>query len=130
MAFWVNGMWALWNCYFAYYVVRHSLAMQQERDDHRFVDQLSITIEEADGSKRPILHGILTDLNPAGMGFRATRRFEPGTKLAFELPLSTGDVSVTGEVRHAGVDELNGGVAFDHGVSFDALPFETKDAIE
>ena len=48
MAFWMNGMWALWNCYFALYVVRHSLAMKQERDDHRFADQLAIEVRVED----------------------------------------------------------------------------------
>jgi cellulose synthase (UDP-forming) len=131
MAFWVNGMWALWNCYFALYVVRHSLAMKQERDDHRFADQFSIELFPVGAETTAIpQRGVVVDLNPAGLGFRATQRFEPGTRLSFVLPLSTGEVHATGEVRHISDDRELPGSAFVHGVAFSALPIEARDAIE
>src|SRR3954470_10107184 len=69
MAFWMNGIWALWNCYFALYVVRHSLAMKQERNDHRFEEQLPIE-GRVDGMNAAV-PALTVDLNPAGLGFRA-----------------------------------------------------------
>ena len=129
-AFWVNGLWVLWNCSFAYWVVKHSLAMQQQRDDHRFAEQLPIQVRvEAEGDLVRI-PAITADLNPAGVGFRATQRLEPGTRVAIALPLSPEPVETVGEVRHVAAHDTHLGRVFMHGVSFIDLPIESRDAIE
>jgi hypothetical protein len=130
VAFWANGIWVLWNCYFAAYVVRHSLVMRQHRDDHRFAEQLPIQVRAAAASGPAFLPALTTDLNPAGVGFRSTHRLEPGTSVEFDLPLATGAVPVTGEVRHVTEQATKLGDIHTHGVAFSDLPAPTKDAIE
>ena len=130
MAFWMNGLWALWNCYFAYYVVRHSLTMRQRRDDHRFDEQtaIEVLIQSATGSE--LIPAMTADLNSAGIGFRATRRVEPGTKVSIVLPLGAERVRVGGEIRHVEVEQSGLGDVYVHGVVFGDLPMEARDAIE
>jgi len=129
LAFWVNGFWALWNCYFAWHVVRHSLAMKQQRDDHRFAEQIPIEVRVAGDGVAPVL-AMTADLNPTGLGFRATRRVEPGSNVSFELPLSNGPIVLAGQVRHVETEESHLGTVFMHGVAFNELPVEVSDAIE
>lgn len=130
MAFWMNGAWALWNCYFALYVVRHSLRMRQQRDDHRFAEQLPIHVRLANELTLAPVPAMTADLNPAGMGFRATQRVEPGTHVFAHLPLGRETVLVNGVVRHVGVENTRLGTVFMHGVEFDTPPLEVRDAIE
>jgi cellulose synthase (UDP-forming) len=128
MAFWMNGIWALWNCYFAWYVVKHSLAMKQQRDDHRFEEQVPILVQvEGLGAAVPAL---TADLNPAGLGFRATQRIEPGSKVTIALPLLPNRVVTVGEVRHVEEEQTHLGRVFMHGVEFGELPMEDRDTIE
>ena len=132
LAFWLNGIWAAWNCYFAWWVVKHSLKMQQQRDDHRFEEQLPIEVRVlAEGDAEPALVPAMTsDLNPAGVGFRATRRLEPGSRVAIDLPLAPAHVATVGEVRFVKEDKSRFGPIFTHGVAFEGLPIEARDAIE
>src|SRR5687768_5507310 len=87
MAFWLNGMWAVWNCYFALYDVRHTLRMKQQRDDHRFAEQMAIQVQLADEISGAAVPAMTMDLNPAGLGFRSTTPVQPGTRVYIELPL-------------------------------------------
>jgi cellulose synthase (UDP-forming) len=130
VAFWANGIWVLWNCYFAAYVVRHSLNMRQERDDHRFVENLPIRVRAATAGGPALLPALTTDLNPAGVGFRSTHRVEPGVIVDFDLPLASGNTAVTGEVRHVSELATKLGAIYTHGVAFGELPAATRDAIE
>ena len=130
IAFWINGMWALWNCYFAFWVVRHSLVMKQQREDHRFAEQMSTVLDVKEGEERVIVPAITIDLNPAGAGIRATRRIEPDTEVLITLLLASGRVTVPGTVKHVKADQSQYGTVFMHGVLFGDVPIETRDAIE
>jgi cellulose synthase (UDP-forming) len=129
-AFWLNGIWAAWNCYFAYYVVRHSLVMKQQRDDHRFEEQMPIELRIERDGVIDIIPAITLDLNPAGIGFRSTQKIEPDTVLALDLPLGTERVPATGTVRHVHAEHTHLGTVYLHGMSFVDLPIESRDRIE
>jgi len=128
MAFWMNGAWAVWNCYFALHVVRHSLAMKQQREDHRFEEQLPVRVQ-VDGVTKAV-PALTADLNPTGVGFRATRRVEPGSRVTIQLPLVPTKVLVAGEVRHVSEEKTHLGTVYMHGVAFDNLPAAARDTIE
>jgi hypothetical protein len=128
MAFWMNGIWALWNCYFAFYVVRHSLAMKQQRDDHRFAEQLPVQVQVQGRSS--FVPALTADLNPAGVGFRSAQRIEPGSKVTIQLPLVPTRVLTVGEVRHVAEEKTHLGTVYMHGVAFDTLPAKVRDTIE
>jgi cellulose synthase (UDP-forming) len=130
MAFWMNGIWALWNCYFAAYVVRHSLAMRQRRDDHRFDEQMPIDVRVHHAGARDVIAAMTCDLNAAGLAFRATCRLEEGTTVSIVLPLGGQRVPTTGQVRHVERQASTHGDLFIHGVSFGELPAKARDAIE
>src|SRR6185503_4384297 len=87
LAFWMNGVWALWNCYFAASVVRHSLAMRQRRDDHRFDEHMPIEVCVHQAGARDVIPAMTADLNAAGLAFRATCRVEDDTCVSITLPL-------------------------------------------
>jgi cellulose synthase (UDP-forming) len=128
--FWLNGFWALWNCYFAASVVRHSLAMRQQRRDHRFVDQLPIQVRTASGTAPAVLPAMTADLNPYGLRFRSTERLDPGTRVTIRLPLAGGKVWTAGTIRYARDEETKLGKIYSHGVAFEDVPIEVRDAIE
>lgn len=128
-AFWMNGLWAAWNCYFALYVVRHSLAMKQQRDDHRFADLMPIEVRLV-GDHGSVIPAMTSDLNPAGLGFRATQRIAPGTTVAVALPIGAERLVLTGEVKHVETRQSRFGTVFTHGIAFGELPIETRDAVE
>jgi cellulose synthase (UDP-forming) len=129
-SFWLNGFWALWNCYFAAYVVRHSLLMRQQRRDHRFVDQLPVQVRAENPGRSLVLPAMTTDLNPYGLRFRSTERVEPGASVAIQLPLAGGRVWTSGEVKYILEEETQLGRIFSHGVAFGTMPIEVRDAIE
>src|SRR5687768_4677779 len=129
LAFWINLVWAMWNMYFAWYVVRHTLKMKQQRQDHRFVEQLPIQVRAEDGAAT-VFPAITVDLNPTGLGFRSTHKVESGTQVAMKLPLSTERVWVIGEVRFVHMEASRFGEVYVHGVEFGELPIEVRDAIE
>lgn len=130
LAFWLNGLWAAWNSYFAYHVVRHSLAMQQAREDHRFAEQLSIQVRSETGEGTSLVHALTLDLNPSGLGFRSTERVAEKAKVSIQLPLMGGPVWTMGEVMHVSEEETRLGRVFTHGVKFGELPMDVRDAIE
>ena len=128
MAFWMNGIWAVWNCYFAFYVVRHVMAMKQQRDDHRFEEQIPVRVQ-VDGM-REVVSALTADLNPVGLAFRATQRLEPGTRVTMQLPIVPRRVVTTGVIRHVQEESTQFGRVFMHGVQFEDLPMNDRDAIE
>ena len=131
-AFLVNGLWLIWNLYFALYVVRHSIQSRQQRADYRFVQRLPTRV-------RAIVDGEVTgdavpattqDINSSGLSFRCTCLFEKGTLLEIPLPIG-GDVIITrGVVTHQTPTKGSYGTVHLHGVAFQDLPLETRDAIE
>ena len=130
VAFWMNSGWALWNCYFALYVVRHSLRMKQQRDDHRFAEQLPIEVRVGEEPTPALVPAMTADLNPSGLGFRATRRVDPGARVAIELPLGRERIQTTGHVKHVKEESSHFGPIYMHGVEFDELALNQRDAIE
>ncbi|MEO5568361.1 MAG: glycosyltransferase, partial [Gemmatimonadaceae bacterium] len=128
MAFWMNAVWALWNCYFALYVVRHVMAMKQQRIDHRFEEQLPIQVQ-AEGQSASI-PALTADLNPSGLAFRATQRVEPGTAVTIQLPLVPQRVLTVGAVKHVEEETTHLGRVYMHGVQFGEMPMDDRDAIE
>ena len=130
LAFWVNLVWVLWNVSFAAYVVRHTLRMRQQRQDHRFVEQLPIQVRTEGAADATAFPAITVDLNPTGLGFRATHKVETGTAVAMQLPLATERVWTFGEVRFVHQEPSRFGDVYMHGVEFGDLPIEVRDAIE
>jgi len=129
VAFWMNSGWALWNFAFAFSVVRHSLRMKQQRDDHRFAEQMPVEIR-VEGAAPVLVPAMTADLNPSGIGFRSTVRVEPGARVSVDLPLGPQRVATTGQVRHVAEERSHLGLVYMHGVEFDPLPVATRDVIE
>ncbi|HEX6588711.1 MAG TPA: PilZ domain-containing protein, partial [Longimicrobiales bacterium] len=131
VAIWGSIVWVLWNIYFAAYVVRLSLRVQQQRSDHRFADEapVRVLVAGADGSVA-VHHALTNDLNPTGLSFRSAAQLEPGTMVEMELPLSTRSVHVRGEVVHVEEDPTRYGRLHLHGMRFDELTVQDRDAIE
>jgi cellulose synthase (UDP-forming) len=131
LGFWMNGLWAFWNFYFAYYVVRHSLKMKQQREDHRFLERLPIAVHVKDETGEPRdFRALTTDLNPLGLGFRSTTVLPEGTLVDIELPLAGHTVQTNGKIVHVVETGTQYGATFLHGVRFGDMPIETRDAIE
>jgi cellulose synthase (UDP-forming) len=132
LAFWLNGFWIAWNIYFAAYVVLHSRGSRQQRVDHRFIDAFPITVNavDKDGNDYRDLLALTQDLNPSGLAFRSAYRLPEGTKIKTDLPLASGVFSVSGEVTHTERGFAGNDTVYTHGVRFDELPVETRDAIE
>jgi hypothetical protein len=133
IAFWLNGFWAVWNMYFAGYVVLHSRASRQQRFDHRFIDAFPIRVtvlENRGGAPLLEVSALTQNLNPSGMAFRASTAVAEGSRVTLPLALATGTVQVSGEVLRVSGENTQGEMVFTHGVRFDQLPFETRDAIE
>jgi cellulose synthase (UDP-forming) len=129
-AIWVNGLWLLWNLYFALSVVRQSIGSRQQRHDYRFVESLPMELEVV-GAPQPVRLAAMTqDLNPTGLSFRATYKLEPGTRV--RVPLRLGDGEYAAEVSIVRVNERRTrfGPMFVHGGQFVDLPIATRDAIE
>lgn len=132
VAFWLNGFWICWNVYFAGYVVLQSRSSRQQRVDHRFIDSFPITLSATDeeGRQYEDLLALTQDLNPVGMAFRAAFALPEKTRIKMALPLASGPVDVTGRVMHIEKSYTGNNAIYTHGVQFDDLPFETRDAIE
>jgi hypothetical protein len=84
---------------------------------------------QAEGVSRAIA-ALTSDLNPFGVGFRSTEKLEPGTRVTIQLPIMPRRVLTTGVVKHAEEEKTRLGRVFMHGVEFDELPAEDRDAIE
>ena len=126
----VNGIWVIWNCAFAWFVVRHSMRMKQYRSDHRFAEQFPMAVRAETGEGATVVPAMTTDINPYGLGFRSTQRIEPGTRVYVDLPLGQEQLAVMGEVKHVVGERTRLGDVFMHGVEFDELPAPARDAIE
>jgi cellulose synthase (UDP-forming) len=130
LAYGATALWAAWNIHFAASVVRLCLRMKQQRSDHRFVENIPMRlIAVANGAPVEQLASVY-NLNPSGLGFRSTTVFPPETKVAVTLPLFSQVVSAQGTVVHVESLETLHGKIHNHGVRFENLPVEERDAIE
>ena len=132
LAFWLNGFWIAWNIYFAGFVVLQSRASRQQRIDHRFIDAFPIMVDatDAEGREYTELLALTQDLNPSGLAFRASFALPQGATIRVALPLAQGTYDVSGRVMHIEKSYTGNNPVYTHGVQFDALPVETRDAIE
>jgi cellulose synthase (UDP-forming) len=130
LAFLISGAWVVWNVYFAASVVRLCLRARQQRADHRFVDQFPMEIKPLGVEGAPAQIVLTRDLNPQGIAFRSTTLLSPGETIELTLPLSTRTVLARGEVMHVTTTETVHGPVHLHGVRFDALDIDDRDAIE
>lgn len=132
LAFWLNGFWVAWNVYFAAVVVIQSRGSRQQRVDHRFIDAFPIVLHatDKDGTEYRDVLALTQDLNPTGLAFRASTALPEGSKIRVSLPLASGTFEVTGEVKHVEKAFAERNAVYTHGVHFDDLPIETRDAIE
>ena len=130
IAFWFSGAWVCWNVYFASSVLRLSLTAKQQRGDHRFDDQIPFRLRFLDDEAQ-IPHVALShNLNPLGLAFRSTMSFAVGSRIHITLPLSVREVVVQGEIVHVQKETNIHGDIFVHGVRFEAVPIDVRDAIE
>lgn len=133
LAFVISLVWLIWNIYFAWSVVRLSRRSQQHRSDHRFVDDVPVTLRLADGTVPPDWPADIAmthNLNPTGMAFRSSFEVAAGTQLNATLPLSTGTVEVRGRVVHVTREAAGHGTVFVHGLQFEEIPVTVRDAVE
>lgn len=133
LAFVISMAWLIWNIYFAASVVRLSRRAQQQRSDHRFIDDVPVKLQLADGTVPadwPADIAMTNNLNPTGMAFRSSFEIPAQTELRARLPLSTGTVDVQGKVMHVTREEAGHGTVFVHGVQFRDMPVAVRDAVE
>ena len=132
LAFWLNGFWVAWNIYFAGFVVLHSRSSRQQRVDHRFIDAFPITISATDeeGRRYEDLLALTQDINPWGLAFRSSFALPERSSIRVALPLASGIFDVTGRVMHIEKSYAQDNPIYTHGVQFDDVPVETRDAIE
>jgi cellulose synthase (UDP-forming) len=132
LAFWLNGFWIAWNIYFAGFVVLQSRASRQQRIDHRFIDAFPIVVDATDAEGREFkeLLALTQDLNPSGLAFRASFALPKAAKIRIALPLAQGTYDVTGRVMHVEKTYTGNNPVYTHGIQFDDLPVDTRDAIE
>ncbi|MEA2707101.1 MAG: hypothetical protein QOH22_1889 [Gemmatimonadaceae bacterium] len=132
LAFWLNGFWIAWNIYFAGFVVLQSRSSRQQRIDHRFIDAFPIVVDatDAEGREYNDLLALTQDLNPSGLAFRASFALPKAAKIRIALPLAQGTYDVTGRVMHVEKTYTGNNPVYTHGIQFDDLPVDTRDAIE
>ncbi|HUP89834.1 MAG TPA: glycosyltransferase, partial [Longimicrobiales bacterium] len=132
LAFWVNLGFAMWNGSVAAGIVRMSLRMKQKRADHRFAESMPVhaRIFRADGKLNALHVGVVENLNPQGVALRSSQALEDGTRIEIALPLSTRTVNTRGRVVHRREQPGKYGVVHVHGVRFDELDWDSRDAIE
>ena len=130
--FWLNIFWASWIFAMAAWVVRLSRNMQPKRADHRFPEALPIRFRMigADGAAGEADLALTQDLNSAGMAFRSTHALPEEAALEFEIPLVGGPVRVRGTLLHSYRSLVRGVPLWVHGVRFDDVPLDVRDAIE
>jgi hypothetical protein len=104
------------------------MAMKQQRDDHRFEEQLPVQVHVK--GMREAIPALTADLNPFGVGFRSTQRIEPGSQVTIQLPIMPQRILTTGVVKHVEAEATRLGRVFMHGVEFGELAMEDRDAIE
>jgi cellulose synthase (UDP-forming) len=130
LAFSLNLAWAGWNLLLAAYVVRLSLNLRQQRNDHRFADRFPLRVRRVGpgGRRGRAVVGLTDDLNGSGLRFRTLAVLDPGTRILMELPLVTGTVAAEGTVVHR--RDSRPGSLHSYGVRFDDVPLDVRDAIE
>ena len=132
LAFWMSGVWVIWNVYFAAIVVRLCLQAKQQRSDHRFLDQFPITVRMLTGADPavPAMNAVSRDLNPQGLAFRSTVKMEQGTNIEVTMPLSTGPVQAQAKILHVTEQDTVDGLVYVQGARFENLSINQRDAIE
>jgi cellulose synthase (UDP-forming) len=128
----LNLAWAAWNFAMAAYVVRLSLNLRQQREDHRFADRFPIRVQSlGSGGRRGREHvGLTQDLNGTGMKFRSVEPVPEGHRIRARLPLATGEVIVQGKVVHQRRVGRGRSGLYTHGVQFEDVELPVRDAIE
>lgn len=130
-AYIASALWALWNISCAAHVVRMCLRMKQQRSDHRFVENLPMRFRVAvAGDPGDEELASIYDVNPSGLGFRSAFYYEPQTRLQVALPLYSREVRASATVVHVDTVETPHGRIHRHGIRFDTLSMEDRDAIE
>ena len=129
-AYTASALWALWNIHSAAHVVRMCLRMKQQRADHRFIENIPVRVRVAPAGEVVEHLASVHDLNPLGLGFRSTNLIPVGSRLALTLPLVGRQVETRATVVHVETAESTHGTVHKHGVRFDELPMEDRDAIE
>jgi cellulose synthase (UDP-forming) len=130
-AYMASALWAVWNISCAAWVVRMCLRMKQQRADHRFVENLPMRFRVAvAGDPGDEELASIYDLNPTGLGFRSAAYYEPRTRLQLTLPLYDREVRTSATIVHVETVQTPHGPIHRHGVRFDALSMEDRDAIE
>ena len=131
-AFIVNGIWVGWNLYFAIDVVRHSIESKQLRADYRFTQRLPTRVRAVvDGAASAnSMPATTEDVNASGLSFRSTWEFAPDALLEIPLQLSSGEIMTRGVVTHVTRVTTPYGPVFQHGVVFQDMSLEMRDAIE
>jgi cellulose synthase (UDP-forming) len=131
VAFWFSGAWLCWNIYFAMSVIHLSLTARQQRSDHRFVDHFPVRLRLlSDGPDATPQITLSRDLNPQGLAVRSSVDLGVGSKVEVVLPLSTRGVTATGEIMHVQTQESVHGTVYLHGIRFEQLAVEDRDAVE
>jgi hypothetical protein len=87
-------------------------------------------VPNGDESLVGAVSALTQDLNPKGMAFRSSVPIPIGAKVTLPLDLASGTVQVSGEVLRTNSEDTQGERIYTHGVRFDQLPLETRDAIE
>jgi hypothetical protein len=83
-----------------------------------------------EGEASALIPAMTADLNPAGLGFRATQRIEPETKVRIDLRLGSQMIPIDGVVRYAKAERSHLGDVYMHGLEFVDLPVADRDSIE
>ncbi|HYC50401.1 MAG TPA: glycosyltransferase family 2 protein [Gemmatimonadaceae bacterium] len=129
-AYVASALWALWNIHFAVHVVRMCLRMKQQRADHRFVENIPVRLRIAPAGEPTEMLASVHDLNPLGLGFRSTNLIPVGSRLSLSLPIVGRQIETRATVVHVESSESPHGTVHKHGIRFDNLPVEDRDAIE
>ena len=131
VAYIASALWAIWNISCAAYVVRMCLRMKQQRSDHRFLENLPVRFRVAiAGDPGAEELASIYDLNPSGLGFRSASYYEPQTRLQLTVPLFSREIRTSATIVHVETVQTPHGRIHRHGVRFDALSMEDRDAIE
>lgn len=128
----LNLAWTVWNFGLAAYVVRMSLNLRQQREEHRFADRFPVRVRTVGrgGRRGRTQVALAVDLNAVGMRFRCAEPLKPGTRLEVTLPLATGTHVVHGRVLHQSSSPRKSAQLYSHGVRFQDVPLNVRDAIE
>ncbi|MBI4410009.1 MAG: glycosyltransferase [Gemmatimonadetes bacterium] len=132
LAFWFNFGWALYHFAFAGYVLQLSLYVKQQRADQRFRDEFPVEVSLLDpgGREAGRCVALTSNLHPGGVALRAMAPVEPGTRVLVRLPLLPRTVAAHGVIVHRQARQTRHGPVYAHGVRFEGLSLDDRDAIE